>query len=336
MRIRSYHPIILGVALVAAYALLAGHASPMVVRGQSPTTATRNAQARPTPSDANRATQRPRPQTPPNQVAPVPPQQGVPPQTGGRFVLTPTPQTVAPGDVVKFDVQPADRLTAFALVVIDYGDNSRERYQPGITHRYTTAGPKEVTVSAESGASVLAQRPIPLARTAVEVTPVVAPPTPVASPTPDPTPPATPSPSPSPTPSPSPSPTPSPTPSVTPDGTGLVTTPSASSTPFATPPDSTGGNSGRVPPWVKEPRNWLILFAALVVSFVGYRVVKKGFAPRPTFHCAPDAGNCDVNDGMQNLAIAAQIILSPNIRDADYQITTGEAGLVKKIRRHDA
>jgi len=334
MPIRSYHPIILGVVLLAAYALLAGYVSDTVGHGQSPTTATRSAQTRQIHSNANRANQRPRPQTPPNQVLPAPPQQGVPPQTGGSFVLTPTPRTVSPGELVKFDLQPADRVAAFPLVVIDYGDNSRERYRPGITHQYTTAGLKDVTVWADFRASMLAQKPTPLARAAVEVNSVIAPPTPEASPTPAPTPPATPSPSPSPTPSPSPSPTPSP--SATPDGEALIATPTPSNSPFATPEDSTGGTSGRLIEWVKQPRNWLIILAALVVPFVGYRGVKKGFAPRPTFHCAPDAGNCDVNDGMQSLAIAAQVILSPNIRDADYQITTGEAGLVKKIRRHDA
>jgi hypothetical protein len=92
--------------------------------------------------------------------------------------------------------------------------------------------------------------------------------------------------------------------------------------------------------WIKDPRNWWVLLAVLlavvVVPLVGYRLVRTGFAPSPTFHCAPDTGDGDVNDGMQHLAIATQTIFSPNIRDGDYQITTGEAGLVKEIRRHNA
>jgi hypothetical protein len=111
--------------------------------------------------------------------------------------------------------------------------------------------------------------------------------------------------------------------------------PSSSNFPSPTPQDQGIATSGGFMGWVKDRSNWWLLLAALVVPFVGYRAVKKGFSPHPTFHCRPDEGDSDVNDGVHGLAVEAQIILSPNIAAGDYQVTTDEANLVRQIRRHN-
>ncbi|MDX6612793.1 MAG: hypothetical protein QOD75_1979 [Blastocatellia bacterium] len=332
MRIRTHHPVVLALACVATHAALAGPS--LNVNGQTRP----NRSPAQVPVNPNTRAAQPRPQVPPPDqppTAPPPPQQGTPAQPGGFWHLTSNPRIVSTGNPVKFELQPTGRAAALPNLIIDFDDDASEPYHPGIEHTYTTTGAKHVRILAPvAGATMMAQTRAPIASVDVEVN--APPPTPVASPTPSPT--ATPSPTPSPTPTPTPSPTPSPT--ATPDDPvfGGQASPSPSAFPSVTPLELTSGTARRLIDWVKDPRHWWVFLAVVVGTFVGNKLLRTGFAPSPspTFHCAPDIGAGDVNDGMRGLAIATQIVLTPNIRDGDYQITTGEAGLIKEIRRHNA
>ena len=120
--------------------------------------------------------------------------------------------------------------------------------------------------------------------------------------------------------------TPSPSPTITPT-TSPTITPSVPPGVSVTPTPGEGGLLTFFGNW------WKYLIVALLISFVGYRTLRKIFAPRAIIRSCPDAGAAEVNDGMQPLAINSQVLLRPNIGAAEYEVHTDEANFVRSVRR---
>ena len=136
-----------------------------------------------------------------------------------------------------------------------------------------------------------------------------------------------------------------PTPTPTPSQTG-VSSPSPkipvggispsplnviSPTPAAGPQDQTRDRSTE---WPRLPDNlWKYLLLAMLIVVVNYQTFKLLFVPRPTFSARPDAGGSDVDEGMKPLAINAQLLLRPDIADAQYYVSTDEVSFVRSMRR---
>jgi hypothetical protein len=107
-------------------------------------------------------------------------------------------------------------------------------------------------------------------------------------------------------------------------------TPSVSPGVSITPTPGHGGLQTFLENWWKY-----LIVALLFISFVGYRTLRKIFAPRATFRSIPDVGGADVNDGMQALAITSQVLLRPNLATAEYEVHTDEAEFVRSVRREN-
>lgn len=120
--------------------------------------------------------------------------------------------------------------------------------------------------------------------------------------------------------------TPSPSGTITPTVSPTIT-PAVPPGVSVTPTPGKGGLLTFLENW------WKYLVVALLISFVGYRTLRKIFAPRAIIRSCPDAGAADVNDGMQPLAINSQVLLRPNIAAAQYEVHTDEANFVRSVRR---
>jgi len=183
-------------------------------------------------------------------------------------------------------------------------------------------------------------RPGPARTTIITVTPkpVVASPSP--SPSPSPSASVTPSASPSASPgdSPSPSPSPSESPSASPSD---IPSPSPSEIAVAgqTTPPASATIDRRRPEYGGRRFPWLILALVLLVTlFVGYRIVKWVYAPRPVFTTLPDhSPRTKVKgDGSEPPRINFQLMLNANLADSQYQFHTNEPQLITYLRRvHD-
>ncbi len=76
-----------------------------------------------------------------------------------------------------------------------------------------------------------------------------------------------------------------------------------------------------------------VLIAILLALFVGYRVIKWAFPPRPTLHAQADFGTSTVNEGRKALAIDFQLVLNSRIDEGKCEIHTDEPNLIQFVRR---
>jgi PKD repeat protein len=85
-----------------------------------------------------------------------------------------------------------------------------------------------------------------------------------------------------------------------------------------------------------DPRDdwWKYLLLALLLAFVAYRLGKWWLGPGSTVHTFADPGTATVTDA-KGLAIDSQVILRPNLTEAQHDVSPGEAGLVKNVRREN-
>lgn len=220
----------------------------------------------------------------------------VKPVPPGAATFSATPATVNPDEAVSFAVKFASRNRdiRYRFVFDDGSPPSDWDIKPVQQHSYAVA--REYNPYAEIGL-FNGSSTATIATTTTQLITVKAPP-------------ATPSPSPTFTPTVSPTITPSVPPAVS-----------------VTPTPGKGGLQTFLENW------WKYLIVALLVSFVGYRTLRKLFAPRAIIRSCPDAGAADVNDGMQPLAINSQVLLRPNIAAAQYEVHTDEANFVRSVRR---
>ena len=249
-------------------------------------------------------------------------------QSRDSVSLAANPSTVEVGRRVTFNARAnsPDSNLSYRFV---FGDGSVVDWQRSsqATHDYASPNTYEAYVQIRS--SAVSRLITSSARTAIRVIP---PPTPLATPRPNS--------SLAPSPRSSPAPSPGSSPSSSPDSSP---TPAASSSPSIS-PDGSASSSPIPPKSITDPapspnfRNliqsdwWKYLLVVLLISFVGYRVFKMLFTPRPTFRAVPDAGGSDVDEGKNALAINAQILFSPDIADGLYRVSTTEANLVRSIR----
>lgn len=99
---------------------------------------------------------------------------------------------------------------------------------------------------------------------------------------------------------------------------GPATSPSSPETPLAGLPDN----------W------WLYLLIALLLIFVAYQIYQSLLAPRTTFHASRDPGSAEVEATAKGLEINSQVLLRPNISEAQYLVYSDDA-IVKSVRREN-
>lgn len=103
----------------------------------------------------------------------------------------------------------------------------------------------------------------------------------------------------------------------TPTIVGPVTSPTPPGTPLALPDN-----------W------WVYLLIALLLTFVGYQTYKALLAPRTTFYASRDPGSAEVDASAKGLEINSQVLLRPNVSDAQYLVYSDDA-IVKSVRREN-
>ncbi len=98
-----------------------------------------------------------------------------------------------------------------------------------------------------------------------------------------------------------------------------------------TPPSDFGGDhpgNGLPSKW------WLYLLLALLLAFVAYKTYPALLAPRTTFHATRDPGDAEVDTAAKGLEISSQVLLRPNVSDAEYLVHSDEA-IVRSVRREN-
>ena len=85
-----------------------------------------------------------------------------------------------------------------------------------------------------------------------------------------------------------------------------------------------------------NPIPWVILVVAVLITlFIGYRIVKWIYAPRPTFSPHPDRNPRINEDRHEPLPINFELLLNSNVAEGDYQFHTDEPKLVTYLRREN-
>jgi PKD repeat protein len=92
--------------------------------------------------------------------------------------------------------------------------------------------------------------------------------------------------------------------------------------------DGDGPGSGLPNNW------WLYLLLALLLTFVAYQTYRSLLAPRTTFHATRDPGDAEVDSAAKGLEISSQVLLRPNVSDAQYLVYSDDA-IVRSVRREN-
>lgn len=74
---------------------------------------------------------------------------------------------------------------------------------------------------------------------------------------------------------------------------------------------------------------WLLLIPLLFAAYKGYQAL---VAPRTTFHANRDPGEAEVDAAAKGLEISSQVLLRPNVSDAQYLVHSDDA-IVRSVRR---
>lgn len=112
-------------------------------------------------------------------------------------------------------------------------------------------------------------------------------------------------------------------------------------------PSSGGGSPGDVGttgsprvPGGDEPAKalpdkwWLYLLLLLLLAFLAYKAYQALLAPRTTFHANRDPGDAEVDTAAKGLEISSQVLLRPNVSDAQYLVHSDNA-IVRSVRREN-
>ena len=81
---------------------------------------------------------------------------------------------------------------------------------------------------------------------------------------------------------------------------------------------------------------WKYLLLVLLSIALAYKLVKWLMPPPTTFNVYPDPGGSYVNTETKDLAIASEVLLRPDISEAQYLVHTNGEKIVKNLRRENA
>jgi hypothetical protein len=77
---------------------------------------------------------------------------------------------------------------------------------------------------------------------------------------------------------------------------------------------------------------WPYWLLAIPLIFAAYKAYQALVAPRTTFHVNRDPGDAEVDSAAKGLEISSQVLLRPNVSDAQYLVRSDDA-IVRSVRR---
>ncbi|HKO99532.1 MAG TPA: PKD domain-containing protein [Pyrinomonadaceae bacterium] len=98
---------------------------------------------------------------------------------------------------------------------------------------------------------------------------------------------------------------------------------------------SSSPGDGTPPNTVGLPDNWwLYLLLALLLIYVAYQTYRALLAPKTTLHASRDPGDAEVDSTAKGLEINSQVLLNPNVREAQYLVYSDDA-IIRSVRREN-